>query len=78
LGGYFSINYALRHLPATVVSAVLVLQPVITAILAVRSEGEGLSALQIIGGLLVIGGVIIVKAAKKDRPKEDSFVSDPA
>lgn len=78
LGGYFSINYALRHLPATVVSAVLVLQPVITAILAIRSEGEGLSALQIIGGLLVIGGVIIVKAAKKDRPKEDSFVSDPA
>ena len=77
LGGYFSINYALRHIPATVVSSVLVLQPVITALLAIRTEGEMLSTLQIIGGLLVIGGVIVVKTAKKLSSEEPTLI-EPA
>jgi len=78
LGGYFCINYALRHLPAPVVSSLLVLQPVITALLAVRTEGERLSMLQVLGGLLVIGGVVIVKAAKLSEKENNNRKAEPA
>lgn len=64
LGGYFCINYALRHIPAPVVSTWLILQPVMTAVLAVRFQSEALGSEKLIGGLLVIGGVYIVNKSK--------------
>ena len=42
VGGYFGISYALGHLPASVVSPTLLLQPVITALLAIPLFGETL------------------------------------
>lgn len=65
LGGYFSINYALGQIPAPIVSSMLIIQPVMTALLAVRFAGEMISSYQIWGGLLVLGGVFIVRAAKR-------------
>ena len=64
LGGYFCINYALRHIPAPIVSTWLILQPVITAVLAVRLQAEPLGFDKLMGGLLVIGGVYIVNRSK--------------
>lgn len=60
VGGYFAIAYALGHLPASVVAPTLVLQPVITALLAIPLAGEMLSAGQWLGGLAVVGGVYLV------------------
>jgi drug/metabolite transporter (DMT)-like permease len=57
LGGYFALTYALGHLPATVTSVSLLSQGPLTAVLAALLLGEPLSGAQIVGGLLVLGGV---------------------
>lgn len=58
--GYILVNYALGHLPASIVSPTLLLQPVITTIAGVPLLGEGVTLIQIVGGLLVLAGVWIV------------------
>lgn len=58
--GWMAINYSLGHLPAPLASVTLLAQPVITALIAVPLLGEGLSVYQIVGGLLVLGGIYIV------------------
>ncbi|MBF6613238.1 MAG: DMT family transporter [Chloroflexi bacterium] len=58
--GWLSINYALGHLPASITAVTLLLQPVITALVAVPLLSENLSFYQIGGGVLVLLGVYIV------------------
>lgn len=58
--GWMSINYALGHLPAPLTSVTLLSQPVITALFAVPMLGEALGIEQIVGGLIVLGGIFIV------------------
>jgi drug/metabolite transporter (DMT)-like permease len=60
VGAYLAVNYALGHLPASLVSPTLLGQPVLTALLAVPLLGEPISVLQIVGGLLVLSGIAIV------------------
>jgi len=60
VGGYLAINYALGHLPASIVSPTLLGQPVLTALLAVPLLDENLTLLQIGGGLLVLLGIGLV------------------
>ncbi len=57
-GGWLAINEALGHLRASVVSISLLAQPVLTALLAIPLLGEPLTAEQILGGLLVLGGIL--------------------
>lgn len=63
--GYLAINYALGHLPATLVSATLLGQPVITALLAGTLLGERLNFWQVIGGLAVLLGVYLVHTSRE-------------
>ncbi|HEU4565113.1 MAG TPA: DMT family transporter [Gemmatimonadaceae bacterium] len=65
VGGYFFIAYALGHLPATVTSVSLLTQAPITALLAIPFLGEHLSWWQLLGGLLVLAGVLIVNRAPR-------------
>ncbi len=67
VGGWFAINYALGHLPASVVSPTLLLQPVITAIIAVPFLNQPIGAIQLVGGLLVLLGIFIVHRANGAR-----------
>lgn len=60
IGGYFSITYALGHLPASVVSPTMIAQPVLTALLAIPLAGEALQPLQILSGLSVLAGIYLV------------------
>jgi len=62
--GYLVINYALGHLPASIVSPALLGQPVVTAILAGPLLGEDLSAWQVTGGVAVLVGVFIVHRSR--------------
>jgi drug/metabolite transporter (DMT)-like permease len=60
LVGWLAINYALGHLPAAIVSATLLGQPVLTAVFAVPLLSEALSSRQIVGGLIALAGISLV------------------
>jgi len=58
--GHLSVAYSLGKLPVSVTSVALLGQAPITAILAVPLLGETVSALQILGGALVLTGIYVV------------------
>jgi drug/metabolite transporter (DMT)-like permease len=58
--GYLALNYALGHLPASVVAPTMLGQPVITALLAGPLLGESLTLWQMLGGGAVLVGVYMV------------------
>lgn len=58
--GYFSIGFALGHLPASIVSPTMITQPVITAIMAIPLAGEALLSGQWIGGLVTLFGIFLI------------------
>ncbi len=63
--GYFSLAYALGHLPAAVVSPTMIGQPIMTAILAIPLLGEIPTLLQILGGVIALAGIYIVNQVHK-------------
>lgn len=58
--GYMALAYALGHLPASIVAPTMVLQPVVTAILAIPLLQEVPTIYQGIGGLITLVGIYIV------------------
>lgn len=66
--GYTSIVYALGHLPASIVSPTMVAQIVLTSLLAIPLTGESLSIIQIIGGVIVIAGILLVNLSRSKQP----------
>lgn len=62
--GYFSLVYALGHLPASVVAPSMIGQPVLTAFLAIPFAGEHLSLVQSLGGITVLAGIYLVNRAR--------------
>lgn len=65
VGAYLSVNYALGHLPASLVAPTLLAQPVLTALLGVPLLGEPLSRWQVAGGGLVLAGIWLVHNAPR-------------
>jgi drug/metabolite transporter (DMT)-like permease len=65
--GWFAINYAQGHLPATIVSPTLLGQPVLTGLIAGPILGEFLEPLQILGGVAVLLGVYVVHRSRARR-----------
>jgi len=61
--GYLSIAYALGHLPASVVSPTLIMQPVLTTILAIPLLGEIPRTIQLTGGVVALAGIYLVNQA---------------
>ena len=57
VAGQSLIAYAMAHLPATLSSVALLLQPVIAALLAAVLLGEALQPLQIAGGIMMLAGI---------------------
>jgi drug/metabolite transporter (DMT)-like permease len=55
---------ALRHVPATRVTAVAMLEPVLAALVAFAWLGEEISGLQAVGGALVLAGVVLAQTAR--------------
>ena len=58
--GWFALTYSLGKLPASLVSPSLLMQPVITTLLAISILGEPLNLTQIAGGVIVIIGIFLV------------------
>jgi drug/metabolite transporter (DMT)-like permease len=57
---------ALHHVPATRVTIVAMLEPVLAAVVAWVWLGEELAAVQIAGGLIVLIGVILAQTSRSD------------
>jgi drug/metabolite transporter (DMT)-like permease len=65
--GYLAINYALGHLPASIVAPTMLGQPVVTALLAGPLLGEALSPGQVLGGVAVLLGVYTVHHSRQEN-----------
>lgn len=68
--GYLSITYALGHLPASIVSATLIGQPVLTSLLAIPLLGEIPTSMQWIGGSVALAGIYLVNQSHIQRKPE--------
>ena len=66
VGGQMGVAYALGYLPASIVSPTLLLQPVLTGLLAVPILGEVLSLAHIAGGVAVLIGVYLVHRSRQN------------
>jgi drug/metabolite transporter (DMT)-like permease len=55
----------MAHLPATLSSVALLLQPVIAALLAAVLLGEAMHALQIAGGIMMLAGIGIAHQGQR-------------
>ena len=67
--GYVALAYALGYLPASVVAPTVVLQPIVTALLAIPLLGEIPTIWQGIGGAIALAGIYIVNQAhQRSRP----------
>ncbi len=63
IGGVMAIVWALRYLPTTVASVLLLAQPVGTALLGWLLLGEALGPLQALGGAAVLAGIVLASRA---------------
>ena len=70
--GYMSLAYALGHLPASVVSPTMILQPIVTTLLAIPLLGEIPSIWQGIGGATALIGIYIVNESHNRNRLEPS------
>lgn len=64
IGGFLSLNYALGHLPTPIIAASMLAQPVLTALFAVLLLGQLLGLVQVVGGVMVMMGIIIVHRSR--------------
>jgi drug/metabolite transporter (DMT)-like permease len=65
--GQGAIAWALGRLPAATAAVVILVQPVIVAVLGLIIFGEGLAALQVVGGLMALAGVVLAQLAGARR-----------
>ena len=68
--GYMALAYALGHLPASIVAPTMVLQPVVTTILAIPFLGEIPTIWQGIGGAIALVGIYIVNRSHQQTLPE--------
>ncbi|HEY5269294.1 MAG TPA: EamA family transporter [Anaerolineales bacterium] len=61
LAGYGLYNVSLTYLPSSVANLVVTLEPAFTAVTAYFLLGERLTWIQIIGSLLILGGVVFLR-----------------
>jgi drug/metabolite transporter (DMT)-like permease len=61
---YLLLAAAMRHLPATSVSIISMIEVVLAAAVAWLVLGEALPVVQLAGGLLILGGVVLAETAR--------------
>jgi drug/metabolite transporter (DMT)-like permease len=68
--GYLAITYALGHLPAFVVAPTMIMQPILTAILAIPLLYEIPAPIQWAGGGIALAGIYIVNQSHRQTQQE--------
>lgn len=62
---FFLEMVALRHLPATIVTVVAMLEPVIAVVLGWGWFRESLTPVQVVGAVAVLGGIVMAQTSRK-------------
>lgn len=65
--GHSALNYAVGYLPATLVTMITQFEPIGSAILAMVVFNEVPFPLQIVGSLVILGGVMLASTAKGNK-----------
>jgi drug/metabolite transporter (DMT)-like permease len=65
LGGFGLYTLSMRYIPATSANLVATLEPVMTAVWAYFFLQEMLTASQLMGGVLILAGVVLLRAVEK-------------
>jgi len=68
--GYVALAFALGHLPASIVSPTMVLQPIVTTLLAIPLLKEIPNAWQGIGGIIALLGIYLIN---QDHQHQDTI-----
>ena len=68
--GYMALAFALGHLPASIVSPTMVLQPIVTTVLAIPLLKEIPNAWQGIGGIIALLGIYLIN---QDHQQQDTI-----
>jgi drug/metabolite transporter (DMT)-like permease len=63
--GFGAYNVSLTYLPSSVANLIATLEPVFTTIIAYFLFGEVLTFIQLIGGAMIVGGVVIIRLTEK-------------
>jgi len=71
--GHNGIGYAMRYMPASVVSTAILLEPVGAAVLALLILNEMPSGMEIIGALIVLVGVIFANLKAAEKPQAEGL-----
>ena len=61
IGGYGLYTVSLGYLPASVANLIATLEPAMTAVLAYLFLGETLTPSQLVGGIVIISGVVLLR-----------------
>jgi drug/metabolite transporter (DMT)-like permease len=61
---FFLLVSALRHLPATRVGIIAMLEPVVATLVAWVWLDEALGAVQLVGGVVILAGIVIAQTAR--------------
>jgi drug/metabolite transporter (DMT)-like permease len=64
MAGWLLLNYVQGHLPASIVSPTLLLQPVLTAFIAIPLFGEQFTPWHILGGIAVLSGIYMIHRSR--------------
>jgi drug/metabolite transporter (DMT)-like permease len=70
--GHSTFNWALRYLPASLVSITLLGEPIGSTILAYLILKEAPTPLKIIGAVLILAGIYVASAMKKEQSLESN------
>jgi drug/metabolite transporter (DMT)-like permease len=65
--GHTSFNYALKFVPASYIGIASQMEPVLSSILAVFVLAQIPNQIQIIGGVIILGGVLLASLAQSSR-----------
>ena len=75
IGGYGLYTVSLNYLPASVANLIATMEPAFTTISAYLLLGERLTAPQLWGSALIIGGVVLLRVSEGRGSQEDSALA---
>jgi len=78
LAGFGLYNISLGYLPSSLANLILTLEPAFTAVLAYFLLGERLTAVQLAGGLLILGAVVLLRIREGRLAGRTTVSPEPA